>query len=88
MGRGVERKNAGRLPALPNRGEDGVDLVEPFGVLGFHQDGAEGGDGGFVAADGGRQILEEGGGELGEGEVEIFGGGGSEDAAGLGGDFA
>jgi len=67
--------------------EDFVDLIDPLGVLGFHQDGAEGGDGGLVASDGRGEILEEGGGEFGKGEVEIFGGGGFEDSAGLGGDF-
>ena len=64
-----------------------MDFGEPLGVLGLHEDGAEGGDGGFVAADGGGEICEEGGGEFGEGEMEILGGGGFEDAAGLGGDF-
>jgi len=61
-----------------------VDAVEPLGVLGLHEDGAEGGDGRFVAPDGGGETCcEEGGGEFGEGEVEILGGGGFEDAAGV-----
>src|SRR5580704_16728147 len=75
------------MPALPDRGEDFVDLVEPLGVLGLHEDGAEGGYGGFVAADRGGEIWEKGGREFGEGQVEIFGGGGLEDSPGLGGDF-
>ena len=64
-----------------------MDAVEPVGVLGLHEDGAEGGDSGFVAADGGWKSLEKGGGEFGEGEVETVGGGGIEDASGFGGDF-
>ena len=64
-----------------------MDLVEPLGVLGFHEDGAEGGDGGLVGADGGGEITEEGDGEFGEGEVEIFRGGGVEDFTGLDGNI-
>jgi hypothetical protein len=64
-----------------------VDLVEPLSVLGLHEDGAEGGHGGFVATDAGGEIWEEGGGEFGQGEVEIFGSDCFEDSTGLGGDF-
>lgn len=80
------RNNRGYRVALEQL-EDGPDLVEPLGVFGLHQDGAEGGDGGAVAVDGGGDVLEKGDGELGQGEVEIFGGGGFEDSSGLGGDF-